>query len=57
MSEEPVINGIVPVAKKEVILLLEAGYLYMELSKYKEAEDVFQGVCALCPHKASARCM
>jgi tetratricopeptide (TPR) repeat protein len=51
MSEEPIIvKGIVEVPQKEVILLLEAGYLYMELGKNKEAEDVFQGVSALIPH-------
>jgi tetratricopeptide (TPR) repeat protein len=50
MAEETTIQGIVPVPQKDVILLLECGYLYMELNKNKEAEEVFTGVAALVPH-------
>src|SRR6188768_1279072 len=48
MSEE-VINALVPVLHRDVVLLLEAGYLLMELSKHQEAEEVFSGVAALVP--------
>ena len=44
------IKGIIPVAQKDVILLLEAGYLYMEFGKTREAEEVFEGVSMLIPH-------
>ncbi|MEW5853940.1 MAG: tetratricopeptide repeat protein [Myxococcota bacterium] len=44
------VQGIVPVPQKEVALLLEAGYLMMELGKWKEAQEVFAGVSALVPH-------
>lgn len=44
------VHGIISVPQKDVALLLEAGYLYMELGKNKEAEEVFQGVSALVPH-------
>ncbi len=44
------IQGIIPVAQKDVVLLLEAGYLYLEFGKNQEAEDVFSGVSMLIPH-------
>jgi tetratricopeptide (TPR) repeat protein len=50
MAEEMIVQGIVPVSQKDVALLLEAGYLFMELGKNKEAEEVFGGVSCLVPH-------
>jgi tetratricopeptide (TPR) repeat protein len=50
MAEDQIVQGIIPVPQRDVTLLLEAGYLYMELGKNKEAEDVFSGVSALIPH-------
>ena len=50
MSEPIVVEGIIPVPQTEIALLLECGYLYMEMQKFKEAEEVFQGVAALVPH-------
>lgn len=47
---EHIVKGIVDVPQSEVALLLEAGYLYMELGKWKEAQEVFLGVAALVPH-------
>lgn len=44
------ISGLIEVPQREVVLMLEAGYLYMELAKHKEAEDLFTGVAALVPH-------
>ena len=44
------IQGIIPVPQKDVILLLEAGYLYLEFGKSQEAEDVFSGISMLIPH-------
>lgn len=49
MSEH-IVKGIVDVPQSEIALLLEAGYLFMELGKWKEAQDVFSGVAALIPH-------
>ena len=43
------IEGLVSVPQKEAVLLLEAGYLLLEMKRPKEAEAVFQGVCALLP--------
>lgn len=44
------VDGIVPVPQEEVALLLECGYLYMEMQKPREAEEIFAGVAALVPH-------
>jgi tetratricopeptide (TPR) repeat protein len=49
MSEH-IVKGIVDVPQSEVALLLEAGYLHMELGKWKEATEIFTGVAALVPH-------
>jgi tetratricopeptide (TPR) repeat protein len=48
MSDE-ILHGLIDVPKPEVQLLLEAGYLYLEMGKPKEAEEVFAGVAALLP--------
>ena len=50
MSEPVVVEGLIPVAQSEIALLLESGYLYMEMQKWKEAEEIFSGVAALVPH-------
>ena len=44
-----ILKGLVDVPQKEAALLLEAGYLYMEMGKPKDAEEVFAGVAALLP--------
>jgi len=49
MTDELMVHGIIDAPQKDVVLLLEAGYLYMELGKNKEAEEVFTGVAALLP--------
>ncbi|MCB9638805.1 MAG: tetratricopeptide repeat protein [Myxococcales bacterium] len=48
MSEETLI-GIVEVPRLEAKLLLESAYFYIEMGKYKEAQDVFEGCVALLP--------
>jgi tetratricopeptide (TPR) repeat protein len=48
MADE-ILNGLIDVPQSEAALLLEAGYLYMELGKAQEAEDVFAGVASLLP--------
>lgn len=44
------LKGLIEVPQPEASLLLEAGYLYMEMGKHGEAADVFAGVAALLPH-------
>lgn len=50
MTDPVVVSGIIDVSQGEIALLLEAGYLYLEMQKYKEAEEIFGGVAALVPH-------
>jgi tetratricopeptide (TPR) repeat protein len=49
MAEE-IVKGLIELPQHEAALLLEAGYLYMEMGKPREAEEVFAGVAALIPH-------
>lgn len=44
------VQGLIEVSQREIGLLLESGYLYMEMQKFKEAEEIFSGVAALVPH-------
>ncbi len=48
MSEDTLI-GIVEVPRREAKLLLESAYFYIEMGKYKEAQEVFEGCIALLP--------
>ncbi len=48
MADE-ILHGLIDVPQGEVALLLETGYLYLEMGRPKEAEDVFAGVSALLP--------
>lgn len=50
MSDPVQVEGLIEVPQTEIALLLEAGYLYMEMQKWKEAEEIFSGVVALVPH-------
>ena len=50
MSDPVMVQGLIPVSQGEVGLLLESGYLYLEMQKFKEAEEIFTGVAALVPH-------
>ena len=51
MSEQTdMVDGLIQVPQHEVGLLMEAGYLFLELGAPKKAMDVFQGVAALVPN-------
>ena len=39
----------VDMKREDLILMMEAGYLYLGMQKYQEAKEVFQGVMALAP--------
>lgn len=47
MAEE--IAGIVPVSKKEAMIMIEAGYQLMNMRRFDQAREVFSGVAALLP--------
>lgn len=44
-----ILKGLVDVPQPEAALLLEAGYLSMEMGSPKDAEEIFLGVAALLP--------
>jgi tetratricopeptide (TPR) repeat protein len=39
----------IPVPSEDLRILLESGYLYLGMQRYKEAKEVFEGVVALAP--------
>ena len=47
MNQE--IAGLVPVSRDEVVILLEAGYVLMDMGRYDDARDVFSGAITLLP--------
>ena len=49
MSEVEKLHGLIDVPQREAAILLEAGYLYLEMGKQAEAAEVFAGVAALLP--------
>ena len=42
-------NSLVPLDKLQARVLLEAGYIWMDMGQYDKARDVFLGVAALMP--------
>jgi tetratricopeptide (TPR) repeat protein len=48
-QKSQVAHSLVPVSQRDITLLLESGYLFIELGKHKEAEEIFVGVAALIP--------
>ena len=50
MSEsKPVEGAVVPVEQRDLQLMLESGYLYLELQKPSDSQEIFTGVEALLP--------
>ncbi len=39
----------IPLPSEDMRILLEAGYLYLGMNRYKEAREVFEGVVTLAP--------
>lgn len=39
----------IDVPRDDLITMLEAGYIYLAMKKFKEAREVFEGVCVLAP--------
>ncbi|MEL6189764.1 MAG: hypothetical protein AAFU79_34510, partial [Myxococcota bacterium] len=46
---DPTVSGLIEVPRSEIALLLECGYLYLEMNKAREAEEIFSGVASLVP--------
>lgn len=39
----------IDVPKDDIITMLEAGYIYLAMKRFKEAKKLFEGVCELAP--------
>jgi tetratricopeptide (TPR) repeat protein len=48
-SASEIAGSLVPVAKQQAMILLEAGYIWLEMGKYDKAKDVFSGAAVLMP--------
>jgi tetratricopeptide (TPR) repeat protein len=48
-SASEIAGSLVPVAKQQAMILLEAGYIWLEMGKFDKAKDVFTGAAALMP--------
>ncbi|HZN93191.1 MAG TPA: tetratricopeptide repeat protein [Myxococcales bacterium] len=50
-SDQPMMIqvSLVPLAKSEAVLMLQAGYLWMDLGEHVKAREVFTGIAALMP--------
>ena len=48
-SASEIAGSVVPVAKEQAMVLLEAGYIWLEMGKFDKAKDIFTGAAALMP--------
>ncbi len=39
----------IDVSRDDLVLMLEAGYIYLAMGKFKESKQIFEGVCTLAP--------
>jgi tetratricopeptide (TPR) repeat protein len=49
MSEVEITGSVVPLTRSQARILLEAGYLWMDMGQYDKAKDVLSGAAALMP--------
>lgn len=49
MAESEIAGSIVPVARQQAMVLLEAGYIWLDMGKFDKAKDVFAGAAVLMP--------
>jgi tetratricopeptide (TPR) repeat protein len=48
-SASEIAGSLVPVAKQQAMILLEAGYIWLDMGKFDKAKDVFAGAAVLLP--------
>lgn len=48
-SSSEVAGSLVPVARQQAMILLEAGYIWLDMGKFDKAKDVFAGAAVLMP--------
>jgi tetratricopeptide (TPR) repeat protein len=39
----------IDVPREDIIVMLEAGYIYLAMKKFTEAKQIFEGICELAP--------
>jgi tetratricopeptide (TPR) repeat protein len=49
MADNEIQNALVPTSREDAMLLLEAGYLWMDMGKFDKARDIFAGAAQLMP--------
>jgi tetratricopeptide (TPR) repeat protein len=50
MAETSEISGsLVPLARREAMILLEAGYLWLDMGQFEKAREIFAGAAVLMP--------
>lgn len=48
-AKSDIAGSLVPMSKQQAMLMLEAGYLWMDLGKFDNARDVLSGAAVLMP--------
>ncbi|MBN1208448.1 MAG: tetratricopeptide repeat protein [Myxococcaceae bacterium] len=48
-SASEIAGSLVPVAKQQAMILLEAGYIWLDMGRFDKAKDIFTGAAALMP--------
>ena len=48
-SKTDVAGSLIPVTKQQAMVMLEAGYLWMDMGKFEQARDLLQGAAVLMP--------
>ncbi len=48
-SAELVSNSLVPLGRQQARVLLEAGYIWLDMGRFDKAKDIFTGAAALMP--------
>lgn len=39
----------IPIPREDIIILMQGGYIYLRMGKFKEAQEVFEGASVLAP--------
>lgn len=55
MAESEINGSLVPTQRQQAMMLLEAGYLWMDMGKFDKAKEVFVGTAALMPKSEIAQ--
>jgi tetratricopeptide (TPR) repeat protein len=48
-SASEIAGSLVPVARQQAMILLEAGYIWLDMGRFDKAKDIFTGAAALMP--------